>query len=103
MCRVRDDVSGNAGAWIEARQGLGFLPGPGGGGRPPVYSFSMKTDAANYKFLPLCEPIQLVLEICDSIAEDRVELQRRMEAQEGDPSSGIPREQVGVALYRGPS
>jgi putative addiction module component (TIGR02574 family) len=80
-------------------------------GRPLVYSYSMNTDAVNYKSLPLSERIQIVEDIWDSIAEetsiplqisaeDRLELQRRMAAHKADPSSGIPWEQVRAALFR---
>ncbi len=65
----------------------------------------MTTSILNYKELPIYERIQLVEDILDSIAEEKLnnlrlsteesnELHRRLAAHQADPSSGIPWEQV---------
>ena len=65
----------------------------------------MTIEIVNYKSPPISERIQLVEDIWDSIAqetaipfqlsaEDRVELQSRLDAHNADPSSSIPWEHV---------
>jgi putative addiction module component (TIGR02574 family) len=71
----------------------------------------MTTSISNYKELPISERIQLVEDIWDSIAEEKLnnlqlsaeegnELRRRLAAHQADPSSGIPWEQVRTALFK---
>ena len=71
----------------------------------------MTTSISNYKELPISERIQLVEDIWDSIAEEKLsslqlsveesnELNRRLAAHQADPSSGIPWEQVRATLFK---
>jgi putative addiction module component (TIGR02574 family) len=72
----------------------------------------MSSAPLNYRSLPISERIELVEDIWDSIAEEtsvsvqlsteeRAELQRRLAAHQSDPASGIPWEQVRMALFKG--
>ena len=72
----------------------------------------MNSPISNFKELPISERIQLVEEICDSIAEEtpvslhlstagRAELQRRLAAHKADPSSSIPWKEVRASLFKG--
>jgi putative addiction module component (TIGR02574 family) len=70
----------------------------------------MTTSTLNYTELSISERIQLVEDIWDSIAEEKLntlqlsteennELNRRLAAHIADPSSSIPWEQVRAALF----